>query len=325
MILDRPYPHGTIGIGASGPHAGEAVFKALRAAEKVGEGSIGGFAVYAVMKKDGKVELYKTQRGGSSTLITRGETTGVMPPEDVLEARIAAIISSGPDRPEPLERALPAKENVGIVTGHRIPIAPCRIHGKAINQEILELMEGGATADEAVEKVIGENMEADVGIIAIDKDGRVSMKNTARVERRTDVAAIKKEDEAKGAVVAVLMNEIHPVPGVAEIAAGTAIDIMTEKRKPDAEIVVRVGSKVEFGPRDEVHVDENMIAIKHVTSDKDNLKGEKVCCVPYGGAHVFQKGREIGYTITEPLTILKDGIIKDLSGQKEFRVAIKYL
>lgn len=318
----------TIGIGAYGPHAGEAVLKGLQAAEKIGRGSIGGFAVYKVMKEDGTIQSYKTQRGGSTTLVTRGEITGVMPPIDVLEARIATIISSGPDRPDTTERplefyAIPAKENIGLVTGHRIPMSLCKLTGKPINSRVLELMEAGTPADEAVEKVIGENMEKDAGIIAVDKYGRVGMKNTARVERRPDVAAIKKEE--KSIIVAVLMNEIDPVPASAEAAAGTAIDIMTEKIRLDAEILVRVGSRVEFGPRDEVHIDEDLNIIKHVTSDEAILKGKVICCIPYGYACVLQKGKEIGYTIGEPLTMLDEGIITDLSGQKEFPVPIKYL
>jgi len=314
----------TIGIGAYGPRAGEAVFMALQKAEKVGEGSIGGFAVFAVIKNDRKLVYYKTQRGGTATLVTRGEVTGVLPPPDVLSAKIAGIISSGPDRPEPLEKALPAKAGVGLVSGHRIPILACRVHGKPLNQEALELMESGLSASEAVERVIEENLEKDAGLVAVDVNGSVGVENSARVERRTDVAKIYRENMAKGAKVAVLMNEIHPVPGVAEVATGVAMDIMTEKRKPDLEILVKTGSKAEFGPKDEVHVDEKLSVIRLITSDKDNLVGRQVCCIPYGGAKVVQKSRVIGYTITEPLTIVEDGIIVDLSGQKEFYVGVKY-
>ena len=82
----------TIGIGAAGPNAGLAVFRALAAAEAVGHGAIGGFAVFAVLTADGRVIRAETQRGGSATLFTDGETTGGPPPPEVASARFAAVV-----------------------------------------------------------------------------------------------------------------------------------------------------------------------------------------------------------------------------------------
>ena len=45
----------TIGVAASGPQAGAAVRAAALAAELMGHGAIGGFAVFAVMDDDGRV------------------------------------------------------------------------------------------------------------------------------------------------------------------------------------------------------------------------------------------------------------------------------
>ena len=67
-----------------------------------------------------------------------------------------------------------------------------------------------------------------------------------------------------------------------------------------------------------------MNVIKHITSDLDSLKGRVVTGIPYGYASVYQSGIKIGYTIDEPSTTLDEGIITDLSGQKEFLVPIKY-
>ncbi|MFB0559990.1 MAG: hypothetical protein ACETWM_01975 [Candidatus Lokiarchaeia archaeon] len=315
----------TIGIGAYGPRAGEAVFMALRKAELIGEGSIRGCAVFAAIKDDGELVYYKTQRGGTQTLVIKGEITGVLPPPDVLSAKVAALMSSGPDRPEPLELGLPGKAGVGIVSGHRIPILACRVHGKPMNHLALELMESGLSAVEAVESVIKDNQEQDAGLIAVDMKGNLGVMNSQRVERRTDVAKIYKEDKTTGAKVAVLLNEIHPPKAVAEVAAGVAMEIMTESQKPDFEVLVKTGMKAEFSPNDEVYVDKNFTAIKLITSDKDNLVGTQICCIPYGGAKVIQNNKEIGYTITEPLTIVENGTIVDLSGQKEFYVGAKYV
>jgi hypothetical protein len=64
----------TIGIAAWGPDAGHAVFEALKVAEKVGRGSIGGFAVFVAITSDGRVIRAETQRGGTATLFLQGET-----------------------------------------------------------------------------------------------------------------------------------------------------------------------------------------------------------------------------------------------------------
>jgi hypothetical protein len=89
----------TIGIAAHGPNAGLAVYRSLRATERVGAGSIGGFAAFGAISADGKLMRYETQRGGTSTLFIEGEITGTDPPPDVATAASAAVISSGPDRP----------------------------------------------------------------------------------------------------------------------------------------------------------------------------------------------------------------------------------
>ncbi|HEC93112.1 MAG TPA: hypothetical protein ENI51_09000, partial [Candidatus Atribacteria bacterium] len=295
----------TIGIGTSGKKAGEAVFRALQAVERVTTGSIGGFAVYAVIKDDGKVQKYTTQRGGTKTLITHGETTGVLPPEDILQAKIAAIISSGPDRPEPLEKVIPSKDNIGLVTGHRIPMATCRVTGKPLNSRVLELMESGLDAIEAVNKVMDDNSNADAGLIAVDIKGNVGIRNSSRVSKRPDVAMSFKENKESGAKVAVLMNEIHPEKSAAELAAETAIMIMSEARKPDIEILVKTGLKVEAGNEDLIYVNKNNEATRIVTTDEWALKGEAICVTPYLLSKVLKEGKEIGYTIEEPLTILK--------------------
>jgi hypothetical protein len=311
----------TIGIGAYGPHAGEAVFRALRTVEKVAEGSIRGFAVYAVMLENGATRIFSTQRGGTATLIVSGEKTGVMPPEDILNAPYAAVISSGPDRPEPLTNWLPACDNVGLVTGHRIPTTHCRLHDRPLNREALELIQKGATAYEAIETVLRENSSADVGLIAIDMRGRVAAKNTVRVDSRPDAAKVVKEEG--GAVVAVLMNEIHPTPVLAELAASVAIYSMTRKRKPDIELTLKAGIQVEQGARDEVHVNQSLSVIKIVTPCHEETVGERLCGIPYGGAPIIRDGEIIGFTLTEPWTLVKNGLIQEVDGKLEQKIAMK--
>ena len=207
----------TIGIGAIGPRAGLAIFRALEATERVGEGSIGGFAVYRVIGSDGQIHTYTTQRGGTATLVTRGEVTGGLPPQEALDARVAALISSGPDRPEPLERCIPGEAGVGLVTGHRIPMAPTK-NKKPLNQEVLELMRQGRTAPEATKALMDEHPQIDAGIIAVDVKGNLGAQNSPRVLNRPDMMEVFREDCEAGCKVAVFINEIHPKE-VAVVAA----------------------------------------------------------------------------------------------------------
>jgi hypothetical protein len=62
----------TIGIAAHGPNAGLTVYRSLRATERVGAGSIGGFAAFGAISADGKLLRHETQRGGTSTAFHRG-------------------------------------------------------------------------------------------------------------------------------------------------------------------------------------------------------------------------------------------------------------
>jgi hypothetical protein len=155
----------TIGIAAWGPDAGHAVFAALTAAEKVGRGSIGGFAVFVAITGDGRVIRAETQRGGTATLFLNGETTGTNPPDEAGAAPLAALMSSGPDRPEPLAQFVVADGRAGLVTGHRLPNAAA-VSGRPLNAEILELMRTGSAPADAVRQVLEANPHADAGVIA---------------------------------------------------------------------------------------------------------------------------------------------------------------
>ncbi|MCD0502879.1 DUF6963 family protein, partial [Bordetella petrii] len=141
----------TIGIAASGPRAGAAVRAALLGAELLGRGAIGGFAVYAVLDQDGVLHHCQTQRGGVGQLDM---------PSAWLDARVAAAISSGPDRPEPLAQFLPGANGVGLVTGHRLPNRAGR-DGVPLNQAVLARLARGQEPRQAVDAVMTANPEVD--------------------------------------------------------------------------------------------------------------------------------------------------------------------
>ena len=84
----------TIGIAASGPHAAKAIIAALAAVEAIGTGAIGGFVSLAAIS-GGVLHRAQTQTGGGRALFE-----GPTPPH-FLEANLAVLMSSGPNRPAP--------------------------------------------------------------------------------------------------------------------------------------------------------------------------------------------------------------------------------
>ncbi|HHY14297.1 MAG TPA: hypothetical protein GX526_06640, partial [Thermoanaerobacterales bacterium] len=232
---------------------------------------------------------------------------------EVIEAPIAGLISSGPDRPEPLKVHLPAKEGVGLVTGHRIPGALGK-NGLPVNIEVLEAIENGLPADQAVRTVMDDNPNVDAGLIAVDINGNIGVQNSEKVGSRTDIASAYLENgDAK---VAVFNNEIHPIKITSKLAAAIAMEIMSEEQKPDMQITLNSGLKVELGDEDKVVIDKNNTAIEIFTTDPTILNGETVGVVPYLGSSIIKDGEKIGILMNEPLAVLNDGVIVEFAGRK---------
>lgn len=312
----------TIGIGAYGPNAGLAVFRALRAAEKVGTGAIGGFATFAAIAGDGKVVFSVTQRGGSATAFTEGETTGVEPWPEFATARIAAVISSGPDRPGDLTRFIPVDPAVGLVTGHRIPPSTGS-NGKPMNADALARMQAGLEADKVALAVTNESPEADCGLICVDVAGRIGVANTARVLRRPDVAAVLRRDEETGAAVGVLHNAIRPHGAIAELAAAIALETMTADLAPGGYITIVEGTPIGMGDENAVFCDEKGRAIRVTTTDPSvGIRGELGAAI-YLASSVYLGDRLAGHTTFEPITTITNGRLVAFSGKNELRISYR--
>ena len=220
----------TIGIATTGESAGLAAFRALEAVERVARGAIGGFVSFVVISQAGDLLRAETQRGGTGTLFVEGERTGASPPPDVAGARFAALMSSGPDRPAPLAQFTPGDAAAGLVTGHRLPNMPGDGAERALNQAVLARLASGADARSAVETELARHPEADAGLIALDRQGRLHAQNSAFVGGRGDLGAALLADDQRGHRVAVLHNAIHPIGGLAALAAGVAMDCMAPAR-----------------------------------------------------------------------------------------------
>jgi hypothetical protein len=312
----------TIGIGACGPNAGQAVFAALGAAERVGRGAIGGFATFAAITADGRLLRHETQRGGSSTLFIDGESTGVEPPQEVARATAAAVISSGPERPAPLSQFLAADPKGGLVTGHRLPNA-ISVDGHPLNIEALEQLTEGLSAREAVERVVARNPEADVGLIAIDGRGGVWSRNSKRVLRRPDLGHARLEDSGAGAAVEILHNAIRPHPALAALVAAIAMEAMAGAPRAAGWITIKAGTPLTLGEEAAVMCGRDGVARKVVTTDPTILQGRHACAAIYIHSSVLVEGERVGLTMFEPIVTVVDGVCTTMSGQQSLRMSYR--
>ena len=112
-----------------------------------------------------------------------GEVHVAESPPSVAAAPIAALMSSGPDHPEPLSQFVAADPGTGLVTGHRFAHAQ-EANGVAFNQDALDRMMSGASVNRAVDAVLDENRHSDVGLIGIDVHGNIRARNTDVVANR---------------------------------------------------------------------------------------------------------------------------------------------
>ncbi len=306
----------TIGIGAAGPNAGLAAFRALAAAEAVGRGSIGGFAVFAALTADSRLHRAETQRGGTATLFTEGEATGVPPPADIAAAPFAALISSGPDRPAPLTQFLAASE-AGLVTGHRLPNAHGP-DGRPVNAAVLAAMAEGQSAEQSLALVLDRDPEVDAGMIALGPGRGLAARNSRLVASRPDLGAATLT--SGDAAVAVLHNAIRPAAELAPLVAAIALDILAPPHVVAGNAVIRAGTPVALAETHRVTLGPDGIATLIETTNARILSGRHACAAVYLGASVVQDGIFLGQSIMEPNVLVEDGHVLRLSGKTEVRI-----
>lgn len=312
----------TIGMAATGAGAGLAVFKGLRAVERVGRGAIGGFASFVCITAAGALIRAETQRGGTATLFVDGEATGVEPPAAVAEARFAAVMSSGPDRPAPLARFTPGDAAVGLVTGHRLPNMP-GVDGEPLNLAVLARMRAGATAGEAAAAELARNPDADAGIIALDLAGGLFAGNTELVASRGDLGHALERDAESGAAVAVLHNAIHPASGLAPLAAAVALDAMNPPDRIDFHVVVTAGTPVVAGAANALVLGAGDRVARIEVTRAAFLSGTAHGAVIGPDAIVRRGEAVLGRPTSEPYTVVEHGVVRSLSGLAELRLGVR--
>lgn len=312
----------TIGIAVSGPMAGLAAFTALRAVERVSRGALGGFVSFVALTADGELLAADTQRGGTSTLFTEAEATGVLPPPAFATAPLAGLMSSGPNRPEPLIQFTPADPAVGLVTGHRLPNMP-GVDGVPLNAAVLERMRHGESPQAAVEAELVRNPRADAGLIALNLDGDLFSADTELVQRRPDRGAHTAEDPRTGARCAVLHNSIFPVDAMARLAVAVALDTISPVDDPDFHVVVGAGTPLVLGSAPCLELGESDRVLRVVVDDRIWLGGGHHGAVIPHGAAVRRSGELVGRVIFEPYCVVEQGTLVSLSGLEEAVVSVR--
>lgn len=315
----------TLGIAAIGPGAGEAVLRGLQIVEQFSRGAIGGFVSYAALSDAGLCLRAATQDGGvtalSSHTETLADTTFALPPA-ALQASRAALMSSGPNRPEPLAQFVLAGAHGTLVTGHRLPNAR-RDQRPAINQRVLEQLQSGATARAAVSAELAADPLADAGIIALDSAGEVYAGNTERVRQRKDIglAMLRATD---GRAVAVLHNSVRPVRGLAELVGQLVLDRMQQDSHAHAYLELRAGTPIRLGPSEALILSADGQRIESIqTNDAAMLQPHFQGSIAYAGAPVVRGTQTVGYLLDEPYVVLEGTKVASSNGQAVVRLGYR--
>ncbi|MEL6103083.1 MAG: hypothetical protein AAFR68_17445 [Pseudomonadota bacterium] len=304
----------TIGIAATGPWAGAGVLAGLRAVEAVGRGAIKGFVSLAVLTESQELLRAETQDGGIKGLFAD------QPPDRILSAPYAALISSGPNRPTPLSQFVAAAPGVGLVTGHRFPHMAAK-DGKPLNTNVLASMGSGLSAQKAVDDVIAANPGADAGFVALSTKGDIGWGNMPSVLRRFDHGAATRHCNEMGAVVTALHNAIHPHRAIALLTSEVALDEMRLRETTIRTITVSSGVELSLGERPEIHVDNASHATRILHPEAQMLAKE----TSFGmgdRVRVVQVGETLGWLGHEPFMVTRNGSIFTLDGETEVKLPV---
>lgn len=297
----------TIGIAATGPWAGAGVLAGLRAVENIASGAIGGFVSLAVLTQDNQLLRAETQVNG-----TRGLFRGPVP-KRILNAPFAGLISSGPDRPEPLSQFVAAAPGIGIVTGHRFPQSAVG-DGRPANRLILEAMEAGAAPGAAIDGLIAQYPDLDAGFIALSVTGEIGLGNMPSVLRRSDHGAAIWQSDTGRAQVATIHNAILPRRTLAALTNEIVLDEMRHREMTVHVITVSAGAVLRHGPCAEIHVDQTCNAVRILHPDAGDMRGT----VSFGlgdRVKVLKQGEFLGWLGLEPFMTITDGTILSLDGK----------
>lgn len=290
----------TIGIATRGARAGLAAYHTLQAAEALGHGAIGGFAVFVWRDGNGGLRHATTQDHG---------TRGLALPAGWQEARHAALISSGPNRPEPLLQFLPANGAVGLVTGHRLPSSPLP-GGAALNAHALALMAAGGFDQRALEALLASAPGLDAGLICLPLAGPCLIADAPRVQTRDDLGRFLHDGDA---TCAILHNSIHSAQlhgdTLAAALGGIALETMGQGRA--AHVLITLPDRLPVRPAtaEAVELDAAGVVRALHSADPAYAGGRPCITAIYAGTPVVQGGARVGTVFSEVFSALEPWLL----------------
>ncbi len=305
----------TIGIATYGPNAGAACLAALRSVEAVGRGAIRGFVSFVVMTRHGELKHMTCQREGVDGLLA-----GSQLPDEFAQAELAALMSSGPNRPEPLENFTVAKAGVALVTGHRMPnaIGPS---GKALNQSVLDLIESGTAPSIAMSTVLAEAPDADAGFLVLTADRKMFAMNSTNIALRSDTGLCILDDPIIGMGAGVIHNAILPSKPLASLAAEIALDHMYPADAAHGSVEFRAGTRLFLADKNYIEIDKNNIVSRIFVTNQSSLKGSQSIGLGHNIAVIDAVGAT-GHMTYEPFLVVIDGILASIDGLPALSVPI---
>lgn len=296
----------TIGIATRGPWAGLAAYRALLSAELLGRGEISGFCVFVWRDRLGTLNHATTQRGG---------TLGLRLPDGWAEAEQAALISSGPDRAEPLTQFLPWDPAVGLVTGHRLPTSPLP-DGQPVNLAALAALGQKTLTQEGLANMLAQAPAMDAGLICMPWDGPVLAANSPRVASRGDTGSYILQDA--GLACAILHNSIYTADFQGDALAGAigAISCETMGLAPAPLGMATLPDRLPVIASDHeaVELDMTGTAIALHSADPAYFGPKPSITAVYARTAVMRAGRQIGIAATEAFADLGAGQLRARPG-----------
>jgi hypothetical protein len=306
----------TIGIGAFGDRAGQAVIEGLAAAEAIGRGALHGFVTFVAIGPDGRLHRAEVQDGGTKTLLA-----GRPVPDLIANAPLAGLMSSGPNRPTPLSQFTPADPDVGLVTGHRFPNSR-GVHDRPLNLDVLELMRQGFDPEAALARVIADNPQADAGFIALSRDGRLHAENTPYLLGFGDAGKATGRFGDGKAGVEVLHNAISPHGSLANLVVEVALSVMGSPHAPNSVAPFRAGVPLLISDENAIHLDDAGKVQAIVTHDKRYALGSWSFGLGYR-ARVYRQNVLVGSALYEPFLTAEDGKIASIDGGSSINLPIR--
>ena len=303
----------TIGVVLRGPSAGAALVQSLASLENVAMGSIGGFVSMVVLTKGKQPQFHQIQTGGVSALFATDGTKHL--PDSLVTSDRAALISSGPNRPEPLNRFL-AWDDVGnLVSGHRFPHTQIA-SGLPLNQFALNLIQKKGCDKNQLKDLMKQNDHLDAGLAAMDVAGKLFQGDTARVRARGDTANATVQTDAYA--FSITLNSIRPANLIALLLAEKLKHSMCADTRPV--LSIDTSAKICAADTKAVIIDDvgDVIAIN--TPEQCWFTSSTEGALIETGTHIIKNGICVGRIQDEPYVIANKGQLISLSGEQAVKL-----